>query len=88
VGRWGGVLDGSDCTPTPELAEVALEPLLQQIECPCLLLAGRLRPPDQVKRYAGLFRRAELAVTDSGHIMVVQAPAAVADAVRVFFLKR
>jgi 3-oxoadipate enol-lactonase len=73
------------------LAEVALEPLLQQIECPCLLLAGRhdqMRPPDQVKRYAGLFRRAELAVIDSGHIMVVQAPAAVADAMRGFFLKR
>ena len=73
------------------LAEVALEPLLRQIECPCLLLAGRhdqMRPPDQVKRYAGLFARAELAVIDSGHIMVVQAPAAVADAMRGFFLKR
>jgi 3-oxoadipate enol-lactonase len=73
------------------LAEVALEPLLQQIECPCLLLAGRhdqMRPPDQVKRYAGLFRCAEFAVIDSGHIMVVQAPAAVADAMRRFFLKR
>jgi pimeloyl-ACP methyl ester carboxylesterase len=47
-----------------------------------------MRPPDQVKRYAGLFRCAEFAVIDSGHIMVVQAPAAVADAMRRFFLKR
>jgi 3-oxoadipate enol-lactonase len=71
------------------LAEVALEPSLQQIECPCLLLAGRhdqMRPPDQVQRYAGLFARAELAVIDSGHIMVLQAPDAVAAAVRRFFL--
>ena len=71
------------------LAEVALEPLLGRIECPCLLLAGRhdqMRPPDQVRRYAGLFRRAELAVIDSGHIMVVQAPDAVAQAMRTFFL--
>jgi 3-oxoadipate enol-lactonase len=72
------------------LAQVALEPLLQQIACPCLLLAGRhdqMRPPEQVQRYATLFRHAELAVIDSGHIMVVQAPAAVADAMRRFFLK-
>jgi 3-oxoadipate enol-lactonase len=71
------------------LAEVALEPLLGRIECPCLLLAGRhdqMRPPDQVRRYAGLFRHAELAVIDSGHIMVVQAPDAVAQAMRTFFL--
>jgi len=73
------------------LAEVALEPALQHIECPCLLLAGRhdeMRPPAQVERYAALFRRAELAVIDSGHIMVVQAPQAVAEAMRAFFLKQ
>jgi 3-oxoadipate enol-lactonase len=73
------------------LAEVALEPLLQQIKCPCLLLAGRhdqMRPPDQVERYAALFARAELAVVDSGHIMVVQAPDAVAAAMRAFFIKQ
>jgi 3-oxoadipate enol-lactonase len=73
------------------LAEATLEPALQQIECPCLLLAGRhdqMRPPAQVERYAALFRRAELAVIDSGHIMVVQAPAAVAAAMRTFFLKQ
>ena len=72
------------------LAQVALEPLLRDIACPCLLLAGRhdqMRPPAQVERYAALFRRAELAIIDSGHIMVVQAPAAVADAMRRFFLK-
>jgi 3-oxoadipate enol-lactonase len=71
------------------LADVALEPSLQQIACPCLLLAGRydqMRPPEQVARYAALFRRAELAVIDSGHIMVVQAPDAVAAAMRRFFL--
>jgi 3-oxoadipate enol-lactonase len=73
------------------LAEVALEPSLMQIACPCLLLAGRhdqMRPPDQVERYAAMLRRAELAIIDSGHIMVVQAPDAVAAAMRNFFLKQ
>jgi 3-oxoadipate enol-lactonase len=72
------------------VAEVALESSLQQIECPCLLLAGRhdqMRPPDQVERYAQMLKRAELAIIDSGHIMVVQAPDAVAQAMRRFFLK-
>jgi 3-oxoadipate enol-lactonase len=72
------------------LAEVALESSLSRIACRCLLLAGRhdqMRPPDQVKRYADLFRHAELAVIDSGHIMVVQAPVLVAQAMRTFFLK-
>ena len=73
------------------LAEVALESSLKQIACPCLLLAGRhdqMRPPDQVARYAEMFKRAELAIIDSGHIMVVQAPDAVAAAMRTFFLKQ
>jgi 3-oxoadipate enol-lactonase len=73
------------------LAEVALESSLGRVECPCLLLAGRhdqMRPPDQVKRYADLFKRAELAIIDSEHIMVVQAPDAVAQAMRTFFLKQ
>jgi 3-oxoadipate enol-lactonase len=73
------------------LAEVALEPSLREIACPCLLLAGRhdeMRPPAQVERYAGLFQRAELALIDSGHIMVVQAPDAVAAAMRRFFLSQ
>jgi 3-oxoadipate enol-lactonase len=71
------------------LAQVALEPLLQQIKCRCLLIAGRhdqMRPPEQVERYAGLFARAEFSVVDSGHIMVVQAPDAVAAVMRRFFL--
>ena len=71
------------------LTEVALEPSLTQIACPCLLLAGRhdqMRPPDQVERYAAMFRRAEFSIVDSGHIMVVQAPDAVAAAMRRFFL--
>jgi 3-oxoadipate enol-lactonase len=73
------------------LAEVALETKLRDIACPCLLLAGRhdeMRPPAQVVRYAALFARAELALIDSGHIMVVQAPAAVAAAMRNFFLRQ
>jgi 3-oxoadipate enol-lactonase len=73
------------------LAEVALEPSLREIACPCLLIAGRhdeMRPPAQVERYAALFQRAELALVDSGHIMVVQAPDAVAAALRRFFLSR
>ncbi len=73
------------------LAEVALEPSLEQIECPCLLLAGRhdqMRPPAQVERYAAMLRRAEFSIIDSGHIMVVQAPDAVAGAMRNFFLKQ
>jgi 3-oxoadipate enol-lactonase len=72
------------------LSEVALESSLSRVACPCLLLAGRhdqMRPPDQVKRYAGLFAHAAFALVDSGHIMVVQAPDAVADAMRGFFLK-
>jgi 3-oxoadipate enol-lactonase len=72
------------------LAEVALEPALAQIECPCLLLAGRhdqMRPPDQVERYARMLKQAEFAIIDSGHIMVVQAPDAVAHAMRTFFIK-
>jgi 3-oxoadipate enol-lactonase len=71
------------------LAEVTLEPSLRDIACRCLLLAGRhdeMRPPAQVERYAALFARAELALIDSGHIMVVQAPDAVAAAMRRFFL--
>jgi hypothetical protein len=47
-----------------------------------------MRPPDQVKRYADLFKRAALAIIDSGHIMVVQASDAVAQAIRTFFLKQ
>jgi hypothetical protein len=34
-----------------------------------------------------MLKRAELAIIDSGHIMVVQAPDAVAQAMRRFFLK-
>jgi 3-oxoadipate enol-lactonase len=73
------------------LAQVALEPLLCEIACPCLLIAGRhdqMRPPAQVERYAALLQRAELALIDSGHIMVVQAPDAVAAAMRRFFLQQ
>jgi 3-oxoadipate enol-lactonase len=71
------------------LAEVALEPALREIACPCLLIAGRhdeMRPPVQVERHAGMLANAELAIVDSGHIMVVQAPDAVAAAMRRFFL--
>jgi 3-oxoadipate enol-lactonase len=71
------------------LSDVALEPLLPGVACPCLLLAGchdQMRPPDQVQRYAARYARAEFALVDSGHIMVVQAPDAVADAMRAFFL--
>ena len=70
---------------------MALESSLRQIACPCLLLAGRhdqMRPPAQVERYARLLRRAELAIIDSGHIMVVQAPDAVAEKMRTFFLRQ
>jgi 3-oxoadipate enol-lactonase len=73
------------------LSEVALEPLLSRVVCRCLLLAGRhdqMRPPDQVNRYATRFARAEFALIDSEHIMVVQAPDAVADAMRAFFLEQ
>lgn len=73
------------------LAAVALEESLPRLECPCLLIAGRhdqMRPPDQVERYAMRLVRAEFALIDSGHIMVVQAPDAVADTIRAFFLKQ
>jgi pimeloyl-ACP methyl ester carboxylesterase len=72
------------------LSEVALEPSLSSVACPCLLLAGRhdqMRPPDQVKSYAERFKQAEFDLVDSGHIMVVQAPDAVASKMKAFFLK-
>lgn len=58
------------------------------LRAPCLLLAGEhdaLRPPDQVKAIVSQIEGARFDVIDSGHIMPVQAPEAMSNAVRAFF---
>lgn len=63
-------------------------PDLSAIRCPALVLAGqhdRLRPPDFVRGVAGQIPEAQLRVIDSGHIMPVQAPAAMLEAMAAFY---
>jgi 3-oxoadipate enol-lactonase len=58
------------------------------LRAPCLLLAGEhdaLRPPDQVKATVSQIEGARFDVIDSGHIMPVQAPEAMGNAVGAFF---
>ncbi len=48
-----------------------------------------LRPGRRsAKLYAAMLKHAELAIIDGGHITVVQAPDAIAQAMRNFFLKQ
>jgi 3-oxoadipate enol-lactonase len=64
------------------LAEAHVEPLVESLDCRCLLLAGAhdsLRPIDQVRALAGRVRHAQFEVLESGHLMPVQAPDALAD---------
>ena len=66
------------------LANAAVEARLEALDAPCLVLAGvhdPLRPPDQVRRLADRIPGARFAVIESGHLMPVQAPAAMAAAV-------
>lgn len=69
-------------------AEFDAMPDLGSLRCPVLVLAGRhdrLRPPDYVKGIAARIAGAELREIDSGHIMPVQAPAAMAAAMERFY---
>jgi pimeloyl-ACP methyl ester carboxylesterase len=55
--------------------------------CPMLVLAGerdRLLPPDHTPRFAELFGATFETVPDSGHLVNIDAPGALADAVRRF----
>jgi len=69
-------------------ADADIGDAIAALRVPCLLLAGEhdaLRPPDQVKAIVSQIEEARFDVIDSGHIMPVQAPEAMSDAVRAFF---
>jgi 3-oxoadipate enol-lactonase len=71
-------------------AEFDAVPDLARIRCPTLVLAGRhdrLRPPDYVKGIAAQIPGAELRQLDSGHIMPLQAPEALAAAMTDFYAR-
>lgn len=65
------------------LATAALDGALAALRCPCLVLAGRhdlLRPPAKVQALAARIQGAAFRIIESGHLMPVQAPAALAEA--------
>lgn len=58
------------------------------IHCPVLVVAGRhdrMRPPDKVAAFAARLPGAATAVLDGGHLLSVQAPEALASAMRRFY---
>jgi 3-oxoadipate enol-lactonase len=62
-------------------ADSNVEHTIPTLRCPCLLLAGRhdlLRPPSEVHALAERFPDARFELIESGHLMPLQAPAAVA----------
>ena len=62
-------------------ADSDAEQAVPGLRCPCLLLAGRhdlLRPPAEVHALAARLADARFEVIESGHIMPVQAPEALA----------
>jgi len=66
------------------LAGAGLGPHLAGLAVPCQVLAGQhdlLRPPGEVQAVGAAIPGAGFAVVDSGHLMAVQAPAAVAAAI-------
>lgn len=70
------------------LADVRLDGQLRGLDLPCLVLAGThdlLRPPEAVRALSAQLSRAIYAEIDSGHIMPVQAPEAMATHLRHFF---
>jgi 3-oxoadipate enol-lactonase len=72
------------------LLDCKLEPVLGTLSCPCLILAGAhdlLRPPADVRALAGSVPGAEFAVIDTGHVMPVQAPRVLSEAMLNFFSK-
>lgn len=73
------------------LATTRITEALPDLTMPCLVLAGRhdlLRPPAEVEATARAIPGATFAVIDSGHLMPVQAPQAMADHLEQFFLRR
>ena len=71
-------------------ADANIGDAITALRAPCLLLAGEhdaLRPPDQVKAIVSQIEGARFDVIDSGHIMPVQAPEAMSNAVSAFFTK-
>lgn len=69
-------------------AAADIETAIDALRCRCLVLAGshdELRPPDEVKALSMRLQNAEFAVIDSGHLMPVQAPQAVAKNLIGFF---
>jgi 3-oxoadipate enol-lactonase len=63
-------------------------PDLPKIACPTLVLAGlhdRLRPPEFVRGVAAAIPGASYAEIDSGHVMPVQAPQAMIEAMQAFY---
>ena len=64
---------------------------IASLRAPCLLLGGEhdaLRPPDQVRAMLADIAHAQYAIIDAGHIMPLQAPAAMAAALRGFFSRQ
>lgn len=71
------------------LAFTDLEPQLAGLTMPCLVLSGRhdgMRPPTAGKAIAARIPAARFDTLDSGHLMPVQAGAALAQQLRGFFL--
>lgn len=71
------------------LAEVDLEQHVPRLTMPCLMLSGRhdgLRPPAAGRALAARIPGAVFDTIDSGHLMPVQAGAALAARLREFFL--
>lgn len=71
------------------LAFTDLEPQLAKLDAPCLVLSGRhdgMRPPAAGRAVAAKIPGARFAELDSGHLMAVQAGAALAQQLRGFFL--
>lgn len=67
------------------LADAGLDQSLARLRLPCQVLAGQhdpLRPPAEVASTAANIHGARCAVVESGHLMAVQAPGAVAAALR------
>ena len=63
-------------------------PDLGKIRCPALVLAGthdKLRTPDFVWGIAAAMPRAEYREIDSGHVMPIQAPQAMTEAMQAFY---
>jgi 3-oxoadipate enol-lactonase len=70
-------------------ADFDVTPDLPSIKCPALVLAGthdKLRPPAFVRGIAGKIPDARYAEIDSGHVMPVQAPRALAAAMMDFYV--